>query len=320
MGVCAVRHHLEFVIHFPDPTHTVHTTDSGAAAAGGGGGELPAMYRPDPLRWDVVTRLKIAGRMHARHVHDRARTGSTSAALARHAVLFCYHTLHNPHAASRISLAGRLFTHDDIDAITGGHHDLPTVLRTLHARGIEFLRAGRLDPCQHLATHLDPELRTHHHTGHGTEGRARFLGVATSTLHTPDASKAVHPRAAPQAGWTALARLVDGTALTLGTPDLASTTTPLDVESTHTLARTDNDSLFAHQPWRWAHTRHQPLALQDDPDRNGARPTLDLLHDLIVNPAGHRDISQRDVSQRDVPGSAVPHQRLVPLPRHATHV
>ena len=269
------------------------------------------MYRPDPLRWDVVTRLRIAGRMHARHVRDRAHPGTTTLArLARHAVLFCYHT---PHSASRISLAGRLFTHDDIDAITHGHHDLPTVLRTLHARGTEFLRAGRLDPRHHLATHLDPDLDT----SRGPRSRATFLGVATSTLHTPDASTAVHLRAAPQAAWTALAHLADGTALTLRTPDLASTTVALDVESTHTLARTDNDSLFAHQPWRWAHTRHRTAAHPtgyDDPERDGTRPTLDLLHDLIDNPAAHRDVLTGDIASRDIP-----HRRPAPRLHNSAH-
>ena len=257
------------------------------------------MYRPDPLRWDVVTRLKIAGRLHARHVRDRSHTG---AALARHAVLFCYHSPRSAGSASRISLAGRLFTHDDIDGITHGQHDLPTVLRTLHARGTEFLRAGRLDPRRHLATHVDPDLV--HQSGHGPHDAVRFLGVATSTLHTAAMSD---PTAVPRTAWTALARLTDGTALDLRTPDLASTTTPLDVESSHTLARTDNDSLFAHQPWRWAHTRHRPEG-EDGPGRNGNRATLDLLHDLIVNPAAHRD----------VPSSDIPHQRPAPLPPRRT--
>ena len=280
------------------------------------------MYRPDPLRWDVVTRLRIAGRMHARHVRDRSQTGS---ALARHAVLFCYHTPDSATSTSRISLAGRLFTHDDIDAITHGRHDLPTVLRTLHARGTEFLRAGRLDPRYHLATHLDPDL-THgpgsgRGRGRGQHGHATFLGVATSTLHTPDGSTAVHLRAAPQAAWTALARLTDGTALTLRTTDLASTTLPLDVESTHTLARTDNDSLFAHQPWRWAHTRHRPAARptgHDDPDRDGTRATLDLLHDLLVNPAAHRDSPSGDFPN-DVVSGYIPHQRPSPRLHPSAH-
>lgn len=276
------------------------------------------MYRPDPLRWDVVSRLRIAGRLHARHLRDRA--GAT--ALARHAVLFCYHTPHSTTSASRISVAGRLFTHDDIDEITRGHHDLPTVLRTLHARGTDFLRAGPLDPRQHLATHLDPDL------DRGSRSRARFLGVATSTLHTSNPSEATHLRAAPRTAWTALARLVDGTALTLSTPDLASTTTALDVESTHTLARTDNDSLFAHQPWRWAHTQHRPPAhdqphrgspARNDPDRNGARATLDLLHDLIVNPAAHRDITSGDTTNGAIVSRDIPHQRPAPLLHHGAH-
>ena len=243
--------------------------------------ERHSTLRPDPIRRAVVHRLTIAGRLHAQHLRDLERTPR---APARHAVVFCYRAA-SVRAPSGVVLASRLFLQRDIDEITQGRHDLPTVLRTLHARGVEFLRAGHLDPRRHLSTHLDPDLDAH----------AAFLGVATSTLQP--AQETVDPnglantaRAASVYAWQSIARLVDGTGLLIRVPDIDDTVSDPDIESTHTLAHSDRENLFTHRPWRWARGRAAEYHDPGSDDLARTRSSLDLLHHLISEPGAHRDL------------------------------
>lgn len=141
------------------------------------------------------------------------------------------------------------------------------MLRTLHQRGTEFLRAGRFDPLTHMTSHQDPGL---------VPDRAVFLGVTTSTV------TAHHAGGAHVRSWRALATLTDGTELDLRVPDIDDYfgLHGLDVASTTQLTPPETN-LITVRPWRWQPPSSQP---------SHARVGLRFLHSLITEPHRHRNV------------------------------
>lgn len=205
-----------------------------------------------------MDRLAVVGRRHVRHVRDLVDAPHRP---ATHAVVFCYRVAYRGVPTGRVHIGTRLFLHADVEDLTHGRGDLPTVLRTLHARGVEFQQAGRFDPLIHMTNRADPELRSR---------AADYLGVATSTVHPAGGADGL--------AWTGMARLVDGTRLhgrIPGAGDQLSTT--MLVESTHTLANPHARGLLDARSWRWA----APDGAGRGGDLIEEITALDMLHDLV---------------------------------------
>ena len=210
----------------------------------------------------MIDRVALVGRRHGGHLRELTGTPHQP---ADHAVAFLYRPRH---PTTGVWAATRLFTRDEVDDATRGLGDLPTVLRTLHRRGTEFLRAGHFDPLLHMTNRHHPHLRP---------GTADYLGVATSSID-PATRR-----------WCALATLVDGTDLVLRIPDIADFYGLRGIDVTSTTRLTSlSTGVIAERPWRW-----QPA---DRPLTGGlaeARATLNLLHDLITAPERHQNAPAR---------------------------
>lgn len=226
-------------------------------------------------RWAVVDRLALIGRRQARHLTELAHSPHKP---AEHVVAFLYRPRRPTSRPGRtVWAATRMFADEEIREATGGRADLPTVLRTLHARGRDFLNAGHFDPLTHMTNHHDTEL------SHDT---ATYLGVATSTItaETTPGDLDSHRASGTRRTWRGLAKLVDNTELVLRVADIDDNygLHAMEVESSRRLIPL-SDSHIAERPWYWFSPDGLPTGLTSE-----TRATLGVLHSLITAPALHR--------------------------------
>lgn len=207
----------------------------------------PGHLRPDPARRRVVNRLVLVGRRHARHLVEQ--TGTASQPGPHAVVLFYRPALAGPRA--EILIASRMFLHgDDVT-------HLPTVLDTLRQRALDYRRVATFDPLVHLTNRAEP--LTH---------ASRYLGLGTSSLRPGLPGDDDLP-------WTGLARLADGTRLSMDLTPGGSAR--VAVTSTHTLDTGAALAPSTTHTWRWASAR------PDDPERAAAHDALDGLHRLLLD-------------------------------------
>lgn len=215
-------------------------------------------FTPNPWRRRVADRLILAGRRHTRHRTDQAGTARQP---GPHALIFLHHEpdprATNPHTgAGTVAIATRMFLNgDDVT-------DLHTILTHLHARALEYTRAGMRHPITQLVDTAEPMTRS-----------ARYLGLATSTLHPGHSD---NPGSWP---WQGLAHLTDDTRMIIRAT--SSVATP-DLQSTHTLNPEDLplgvlDAFDPARAWRWT----RPDLHDSNPHLAAQQNALDTLHTLL---------------------------------------
>ena len=235
----------------------------------------PDQLRPDPVRWQVIDRLVLAGQRHARHLLDRHST--PAARPSRHAVAFVFH---QPARGTDdgLRIATRMFLHSD------DHSDptseLTAILTALADRVCDYRRARVTHPLPMIIDRAERMTR-----------QARYLATVTSSLdHTGLTDDPAAPR-----GWRGLAHLVDDTRIVahhrLDPNVLVPDPAGLAVATTHTLAqRTTLEPFGRLRAWRYLN--HADLT---DPDLTQSQSALHRLHALITE-SEHRSRHHRRTS------------------------
>lgn len=177
------------------------------------------------LRGDVVDRLALASRRHARHSADRLWAGEH--AIGQHVVVFFYREPGPSDAFDLLRVATRMFLAGEDVA------DLHSVVRQLHVLAREYWDMGRFDPRDQLSTRVE-----------SMSPDADYVGLGVATLNPGDVTLdgAVFSDNRPFRG---IAALSDGTRL------ISRWTGGLDSvrsESTHTL----NVGTTVTRTWSWA--------------------------------------------------------------------
>jgi hypothetical protein len=142
------------------PADLVPVADTGLPAP-----DTDSRFTPNPWRRRAADRLVLAGRRHARHHTDLAGTGRRP---GPHALIFL-HREPDPHSnnpsVGTVKIATRMFLHGaDVT-------DLHTILTHLHARALDYTKAGIRHPIAQLADTAEPMTRA-----------ARYLGLGTSSI------------------------------------------------------------------------------------------------------------------------------------------
>ena len=119
------------------------------------------------LRGDVVDRLALACRRHARHRADRE--WERGHPISQHIIVFFYREPGSAEAPDLLRIATRIFlAGDDVD-------DLPSIVAQLYALSREYLAMGRFDPREQLSTRVEP-----------MTSNAQYVGLGAATLDPYD--------------------------------------------------------------------------------------------------------------------------------------
>jgi hypothetical protein len=206
-------------------------------------------------RGQVVDRLTLAGRRHARHFVDQQWSGKP---IGPHIVVFFYSEPAQP-SPEGIRVATRMFLDDPEVA------DIARVLTLLHDLALQYSEMGTLHPPSQLANGVEE-----------MSPNAEYLGLGVSTIFPRDDHGSGGSRTRParlnygDIPFESIAHLVDGTTLRIA---CAGGIQPLHLQSTHLL-----DSM-ALSTRRWA--RVPPGFLDADPRSAAVSHALGNLHSVI---------------------------------------
>jgi len=123
---------------------------------------------PNRLRGEIVDRLRLVARRHARHQADRRWRGEFP--LARHVVVFFYREPGPADIYGLVRVATRLEKEGAEVADAYGF------ITQLHDLAREYMSRGRFDPRTHLANRVEPDLSP----------GAAYVGLGLTTLDPDD--------------------------------------------------------------------------------------------------------------------------------------
>lgn len=206
-------------------------------------GRTEENVQPSRVRIQVLDRLTVVCRRHARHAADQRWTGHP---IGPHVIVFFYAEGRPDQAADEavnapadLRVATRTFlAGDDVT-------DLARMLTQLHDLALDYLEGDGLDARIQLANRVEP-----------MTARADYVGVAVSTLVPPSPPRTAAPvgESAPRPDlavdipFRGVVQLVDGTQLVLRCG--GGLQSP-QVQSTHTLDLTT----VPVRRWQWAGPR-----------------------------------------------------------------
>lgn len=142
--------------------------DSGAAELAESGQHEIDPLEPNRLRGEIVDRLRLVARRHARHQADRRWRGEFP--LARHVVVFFYREPGPAEVYGLVRVATRL--EKDGAEVT----DPYAFVTQLHDLAREYVSRGRFDPRTHLANRAEPDMSS----------AASYVGLGVTTLDPDD--------------------------------------------------------------------------------------------------------------------------------------
>ena len=123
---------------------------------------------PNRLRGEIVDRLRLVARRHARHQADRRWRGEFP--LARHVVAFFYREPGPVDVYGLVRVATRL---EKDGAEVADPYEFVT---QLHDLALEYVSRGRFDPRTHLANRVEPDMSS----------AASYVGLGVTTLDPDD--------------------------------------------------------------------------------------------------------------------------------------
>jgi hypothetical protein len=124
--------------------------------------------QPNRLRGEIVDRLRLVARRHARHQADRRWRGEFP--LARHVVVFFYREPGPVDVYGLVRVATRL--EKDGTEVADPHG----FVTQLHDLAREYISRGRFDPRTHLANRVEPDMSS----------AAAYVGLGVTTLDPDD--------------------------------------------------------------------------------------------------------------------------------------
>jgi hypothetical protein len=123
---------------------------------------------PNKLRGEIVDRLRLVARRHARHQADRRWRGEFP--LARHVVVFFYREPGPSDVYGLVRVATRL---EKDGAEVADPYGFVT---QLHDLALEYVSRGKFDPRTHLANRAEPDMSS----------EAAYVGLGVTTLDPDD--------------------------------------------------------------------------------------------------------------------------------------
>lgn len=142
--------------------------DSAAAKPAGAARYDTDPLEPNRLRGEIVDRLRLVARRHARHQADRRWRGEFP--LARHVVVFFYREPGPDDVYGLVRVATRL-EKDGAEVA-----DPYGFVAQLHDLAREYMSRGRFDPRTHLANRVEPDMSP----------AAAYVGLGLTTLDPDD--------------------------------------------------------------------------------------------------------------------------------------
>jgi hypothetical protein len=162
------RHAIPPALWFTGTSNPDQARDDSSAAELAEGGRDANPLEPNRLRGEIVDRLRLVARRHARHQADRRWRGEFP--LAQHVVVFFYRERGPVDVYGLVRVATRLEKNGSEVADPCGF------LTQLHDLALEYVGRGRFDPRTHLANRVEPDMSS----------AAAYVGLGVTTLDPDD--------------------------------------------------------------------------------------------------------------------------------------